>query len=361
MAHKLTSYPPADARNIILPDDLEHKLKTARKGARRSIASRLGLFADWLDATGRDWTTPDLAQYRDHLLDKGRSPATVNVHLSTIRSRYRDLLSDNAVIARLDQRAAEVCEQYGWEPNPANLGAMVERVRGQIANGTASHRTRAREKTVQDRAASDFTRLTTGQANRLLAAPGTDTLMGLRDTAILALALTTGARAAEIAALSVGDHRQRTEDNALALLIRDGKGDKQRLVPYGALDFAPAIVDAWLSHAGIAAGPIFRGFYKGGRRVRSGAISVVAIEHLLARYPVTLDGAARVIKPHDLRRTYARLAYESGMKPVAIQQNLGHASLETTLGYIGDLDTQQRQPGAFLRFDLRALEGDPLV
>ena len=67
------------------------------------------------------------------------------------------------------------------------------------------------------------------------------------------------------------------------------------------------------------------------------------------------------MKPHDLRRTYAQLAYESGMKPVTIQQNLGHASLETTLGYIGDLDTQQRQPGAFLRFDLRTLEGDALM
>ncbi|MBN1562477.1 MAG: tyrosine-type recombinase/integrase [Anaerolineae bacterium] len=73
------------------------------------------------------------------------------------------------------------------------------------------------------------------------------------------------------------------------------------------------------------------------------------------------DGTRRIVKPHDLRRTYARLAWETGMQPIAIQQNLGHASLDTTLIYIGDLDTSHRQPGAFLAFNLGRLPDNPLM
>jgi integrase len=173
--------------------------------------------------------------------------------------------------------------------------------------------------------------------------------------------LTTGARAAELSALQVGDHKAKTEDNALGLLIRNDKGGQQRLVPYGALEFAIAIVDSWLKHARITGGPIFRGFFRGGQRVRKTTLTVVAIENIVASYPVVVNGETRPVKPHDLRRTNARLAWESGMQPVAIQQNLGPASLDTTLVYIGDLDTSHRQPGAFLTFNLGTLPSDPLV
>lgn len=349
------------ARAIILPDDLESQLKTEQKGSRRTIASRLSMFGDWLDATGREWHNPDLAVYRDMMLSVGKAPSTVNAHLSTIRSRYADLLRNPAIIAELDNRAAQTCEAMGWEVNPANIAAMVDRVKSTIGNAIHPQATRTKEKQIQDRAASEFVRLSSVQANQLIAAPGTDTLTGLRDTALIALALATGARASELSALRVGDHKANTEDGALALLIRDGKGRKQRLVPYGALDFAVAIVESWLKHAGITEGAILRGFWRGRRRVRKTALTVVAIENIVGAYPVVIDGETRTAKPHDLRRTYARLAWESGMQPVAIQQNLGHASLDTTLIYIGDLDTSHRQPSAFLAFNLGNLPGDPLV
>jgi integrase len=120
-------------------------------------------------------------------------------------------------------------------------------------------------------------------------------------------------------------------------------------------------VDSWLKHAGITQGPMLRGFWRGGRVVRPHALTVVAVEHIVGAYPVVIEGEKRIVKPHDLRRTYARLAWEAGMQPVAIQQNLGHTSLDTTLIYIGDLDTSHRQPGAFLVFNLGSLPRDPLV
>ena len=53
-----------------------------------------------------------------------------------------------------------------------------------------------------------------------------------------------------------------------------------------------------------------------------------------ASYPVTVGGKPVHVKPHDCRRTYARRLYEAGVDPVALQQNLGHSDLKTTIGYI---------------------------
>ena len=64
--------------------------------------------------------------------------------------------------------------------------------------------------------------------------------------------------------------------------------------------------------------------------------------------------------PHDLRRTYARRLYDAGTALVAIQQNLGHADVKTTLGYMGELDAEQRTPPAIYSFDLENLNGAPV-
>ena len=45
-----------------------------------------------------------------------------------------------------------------------------------------------------------------------------------------------------------------------------------------------------------------------------------------------LDGP---IAPHDLRRTYAKLAHQGGAKLDQLSISLGHASLVTTQRYLG--------------------------
>ena len=61
-------------------------------------------------------------------------------------------------------------------------------------------------------------------------------------------------------------------------------------------------------------------------------------------YPISINGALSLVKPHDLRRTYARNAYDFGMDLERIRQNLGHTSLQTTQTYIGELDGRDRHP-----------------
>jgi site-specific recombinase XerD len=41
-----------------------------------------------------------------------------------------------------------------------------------------------------------------------------------------------------------------------------------------------------------------------------------------------------VILPHELRHGYATHCLERGVSPRAIQQVMGHSSLETTMGYL---------------------------
>ncbi len=88
---------------------------------------------------------------------------------------------------------------------------------------------------IQDERDTDHLWLTPPQVATLVLTPGFDTLKGLRDTAMIALMLCTGVRAAELLALDFDD-LQVMFGSTLALRIRSGKGSKQRLIPYGAQD-----------------------------------------------------------------------------------------------------------------------------
>jgi site-specific recombinase XerD len=51
-----------------------------------------------------------------------------------------------------------------------------------------------------------------------------------------------------------------------------------------------------------------------------------------------------MILPHELRHGYATHALEFGANPRAIQQAMGHKSLETTMGYFHAESLSVRSP-----------------
>jgi site-specific recombinase XerD len=350
MSTKLSTI--TEAHSVLMPEK-----------AGKDRASRLRRFCDWLTETDRGWhDDPDLARYRDYLLENGRvrgdgdglAPSTVRAHVSTVRARYDDLLSDNAVRDALEVAVRRALDQNGDGYGPADVEALVNRKLARLRNATDPNKSEVAITTAQDVADSEHYRLTTDQAAALLHAPGTDTIRGLRDTAILALMIATGIRAAEAAALQIDDLRQYL-DGELALHVRHGKGDKARLIPYGAMDWVLVIVDAWTSATAISRGPVLRGFYRGSRSVRSEPITTRAIQDVLSRYPVSIAGELITLTPHDLRRTYARLMYQNNIDLLSIQQNLGHADSKTTLGYIGAMDAEARRAPALVHFDVSNL------
>lgn len=315
---------------------------------------RLVTYARWLDEQRRVWLQPNLVRYRDYLLNayEGRdgkplSHRSVKAHLSTIRARYRALLRDNTI---RDELYAMIPAGASAADRKAIVDELLKRVENAIDPEAAPVKT-VKQQDVHDEV---HLRLTATEANALLSAPGLDTLKGVRDTAIISLLLCTGLREAELCSLNTSDLRRRL-GGELSLHVRHGKGAKGRLIPYGELEWCLAIVDCWIASARVASGPVFRGFYRGAKRVRSTRLTVRAINQILDQYPIMVDGELTTVNPHDLRRTYARRLYESGMDLLAIRDNLGHADTRTTLKYIGEMDVDKRKPPTLYTFNISAL------
>ena len=319
--------------------------------ADKDTASRLGRYQDWITDQGQAWHEPDLAGYRDYLLDQGLAASSVSAHLSTIRGRYQILLKDNSVRDGLEVAIREALIIDGQPDSPADVEALVNRKLTRLSNAIDPSLSQVTVHTDQDTPDSQHHRLTAQQAEHLITAPDTNTLQGLRDKALFALMLSTGIRAAEAAAVEVEDLPQEL-GGELALHVKAGKGDKGRLIPYGDMDQALIVVDAWLHAAGITEGPVFRGFYRGYKTIRNTAITTRGIEKVLGGYQIPINGKLGTLAPHDLRRTYARLLYTNGVDLISIQQNLGHADSKTTLGYIGVMDASARRPPTMINFYL---------
>lgn len=48
----------------------------------------------------------------------------------------------------------------------------------------------------------------------------------------------------------------------------------------------------WLNTANIKSGPVFRGFWRSGNKVRENRLSANSVNALLNKYPLTVDGGA---------------------------------------------------------------------
>lgn len=166
--------------------------------------------------------------------------------------------------------------------------------------------------------------LSEAQVEALLAAPGEDGALALRDRAMLELLYASGLRVSELVELpSVG------------LNLRDGlvrvrgKGDKERLVPIG--EPARQAIQRYLAEA--------RGALLGARRsaalfvtVQGAAMSRQMFWRLIKRYALRA-GVQVPLSPHTLRHAFATHLLNHGADLRAVQLLLGHADLSTTQIY----------------------------
>lgn len=297
-------------------------------GATRS---RLKSYIEWLGADR--WMSPDLPGYVEHLRSRGIAETTISAHLSTIREQYRTLALDRDLFYNALPEGGEFIERK------AVVDEIIERIRN-----AAGAKIKLDIVTVQDESDLTHIRLSKAQADELLHRPGIFTKKGARNTAMIALMLCTGIREQELCDVTADDLEQRL-DGELALQISRGKGKKQRLVPYGELAWCLNFVHHWLRMAKITEGAVFRRIRKNGL-IGTEKLSTRSVQLMLSEYKI-LHGRRLVHpRPHDLRRSYARRLWEENVDPIRIQQNLGHAQLETTLIYIGALDGKQRRPPA---------------
>ena len=87
-----------------------------------------------------------------------------------------------------------------------------------------------------------------------------------------------------------------------------------------------------LTAAGISSGAELRRVDKGGR-VGDGPITAQAVFEAVVSY--ACKAGLGKITPHDLRRTFAKLAHLGRAPLEQIQISLGHASIQTTERYLG--------------------------
>jgi integrase len=93
--------------------------------------------------------------------------------------------------------------------------------------------------------------------------------------------------------------------------------------------WAKTALDLWTANAGIRNGPLFRAITQ--KDDVGNALSPQAVYLIVRRYAEQLGIK---IAPHDLRRTFAKLAHRGHAPLEQIQLSLGHESIMTTERYL---------------------------
>jgi integrase/recombinase XerC len=169
--------------------------------------------------------------------------------------------------------------------------------------------------------------LETKDIDALLSAPQGDDERACRDRALFEVLYSSGMRVGELVAL---------EDRRIdGVAVVRGKGRKERLTPLG----APAIraLEAYMRRRDEAhgRGPESRGTFlsvraakrRGGKRLADRDV-----RRILAHY-LALTGLSPKTSPHTLRHSFATHLLSAGADIRAVQELLGHASLNTTQIY----------------------------
>jgi integrase len=153
------------------------------------------------------------------------------------------------------------------------------------------------------------------QVEDLLALPNPNTLKGKRDRAALSVLLGAGLRRGELCALKFDHLQQRDGRWVIADLV--GKHERIRTVPVP--NWCKAAIDIWTMAAQLTAGYVFRPLNKAGR-VTGNSLAPGSVFHMVKSYGTELGIP---IAPHDLRRSFAKLAHKGRAALEQIQLSLG--------------------------------------
>jgi integrase/recombinase XerD len=167
--------------------------------------------------------------------------------------------------------------------------------------------------------------LSEAQVEALLAAPATETTLGLRDRAMLETLYATGLRVSELVGLRMA---QVSMDMGVVRVV--GKGSKERLVPLG--DEAVE----WLQRYVKEARPVLAGEHKSEcvfLTNRHTPLTRQAFWALIKRYALKSAIAPAALSPHVLRHAFATHLLNHGADLRVVQLLLGHADITTTTIY----------------------------
>ena len=170
--------------------------------------------------------------------------------------------------------------------------------------------------------------LTEPQVEALLAAPDLGDALGVRDRTMLELMYASGLRVSELVTLKVLNLS--LADNVLRVF---GKGNKERLVPFG------EVASLWLTRylkvarPELLAGQFTQDLFVSTRGANAGsAMSRVMFWMIVKKY-ARQAGITAPLSPHTLRHAFATHLLNHGADLRAVQMLLGHADISTTTIY----------------------------
>ncbi len=158
--------------------------------------------------------------------------------------------------------------------------------------------------------------------------PAKSSAITARNVAIITLMVTCGLRRDEVAAALWSDLTRQGRNQILKV---HGKGEKMR--PVKLPEMTIAALERWREHHPNPEGdnPLFSRVWVNGT-VTTSSITDRAVWNVVQQ-AAKAAGLPR-ISPHDLRRSFARGAYEAGVSFELIRQSLGHSSIATTERYV---------------------------
>lgn len=162
--------------------------------------------------------------------------------------------------------------------------------------------------------------LTGAEITHLFKAFDTKTVLGLRDYCICALMLDSGLRKSEVIRLTVPDLHI-----AEGYIIVNGKGNKQRFVPVGFRTQKHLLKYLAYRPAALRQNSVFL-------TDRNTPITKAVLERLFKK--LKIDLLTPRIRAHLLRHTFATRYLENGGNIYALQQILGHTSLDMVKKYV---------------------------
>ena len=243
--------------------------------------------------------------YRSDLLGlAAQVPTFADLTLPALRAWLGAAASEGRSRATLARRTAAVKSFSTWALQQGHLSSDV------AARLVSPKVTRPLPEVLGARTAGEFV------GNAVSA----DEVEFLRDSAVLELLYATGVRVSELTGMNVKD----LDLTRRTVRVR-GKGDKERVVPFG--EAAADAVRQWLEQGRAELAGDTPALFVG---VRGGRIDPRQVRRIV-------DRAGQVtgqrITPHGLRHTAATHLLEGGADLRVVQEMLGHSSLQTTQIY----------------------------
>jgi site-specific recombinase XerD len=180
--------------------------------------------------------------------------------------------------------------------------------------------------------------ISSAELNRLIEAPDTSTIQGLRDRAILELLFSTGLRVSELCALSQEDVDLSRDEFSVR-----GKGDKVRVV-----FLSETAKEAIRNYQKARKDFDDAMFVQYGKNIKETAtknkdlrLTSRSVQRIIKRY-ATISGITRKVTPHKLRHSFATDLLSNGADLRSVQALLGHANIATTQIYTHVTDKHLR-------------------